>query len=309
MSMRQRWVSILASITLVGAGWMAAAAPPPDGPGGAATSAPAAREFGVPVATKFVEVRPTPSEVASFQRSRGQTRAVVLIHGLYLHPFSNEHVNKPAFRDWQKPGSPMVETLAKDADVYAFAYSQNLAVDAISGVPGLEINVWRLKAMGYQEIVLVGHSAGGLIAREFVEDHPLAGVTKVIQVCAPNRGSGYARIEPGISKSQKPFLTSLTKQARLVYLARRADKKIPEQVEFVCVVGDGSGTGDWLVSVRSQWPRDLQDQGIPAVAVRAAHFTVMHSKADAERIAELVRAPQPRWSADKVAALRKTLKD
>jgi pimeloyl-ACP methyl ester carboxylesterase len=273
----------------------------------AVVTGPPAPDLVPPIDTRFVEVRPALKEAFTFQRSRGQTRAVVLVHGLMPHPFSNDGVNKAAFRDWQKVGSPLVETFARDADVFAFAYSQNVAVNQVADAAGLEINIWRLSQLGYMEIVLVGHSAGGLIARQFVEDHPVSGVTKVIQVCAPNAGSSTAKIEAGVRKSQRVFLASLTKEARSDFLAKRTDKKIPASVQFICVVGDAAGTGDYLVANSSQWSRDLQEQGIPAFPLRTTHFLVMRRKADAEKMAELIRDKQPRWDAEKVAATRKDL--
>ena len=47
----------------------------------------------------------------------------------------------------------------------------------------------------------------------------------------------------------------------------RRDRRIPEGVQFACVVGTGTRGGDGLVARESQWPEDLQRQGIPAVAL------------------------------------------
>jgi pimeloyl-ACP methyl ester carboxylesterase len=235
-------------------------------------------------------------------------------------------------QNWQKPGSQLVKTLAADADVFAFAYSQNVAVDRIGGTPGLGDNIRRLKQLGYAEIVLVGHSAGGLVARQFVEDWPEAGVTKVIQVCTPNGGSFWGKAELSVRKPQEVFLASLTKTGRQRCLAERAGKKIPGHVEFVCLVGqldlqvsagasleleDGTpvgraaatvgARGDGVVSSGCQWTADLQEQGIPAVSLGADHFTVMRSKAATQEIAQLAREKQPRWNAAEVTTARKKI--
>jgi pimeloyl-ACP methyl ester carboxylesterase len=255
--------------------------------------------------TLFVQVHPVPRAAAAFEPSPGETRAVVLLHGLLPHLLSQK-AERPVFRDWQKPGSKLVQALARDSDVYAFAYSQNVAVEDIVRAPGLREGVRRLRQSGYTEVVLVGHSAGGLIARQLVEDYPDTGVTKVVQVCSPNGGSGYAKLEL-TSKNQRTFLESLTKDARQKCLRDRCDKKIPETVQFVCVVGDGTGVGDVIVSDKAQWTKDLQDQGIPAVRLWTAHFWVTRNRADARKIAELVREDQPRWDAAKVAAMRKKI--
>src|SRR5207248_10428446 len=130
----------------------------------------------------------------------------------------------------------LVKTLKNDADLSALAYGQNVAVDEIAASVELAENVGCVRQLGYKEIILVGHSAGGLIVRQLVEDNPKAGVTKVIQVSAPNGGSDLGK------GSSEPFIASLTKQARQACLLRRVDKKIPARVEFVCVVSGALGT-------------------------------------------------------------------
>jgi pimeloyl-ACP methyl ester carboxylesterase len=198
-------------------------------------------------------------------------------------------------------------TLGQQADVFAFAYSQNVAVDEIAGVPLLTNRLRQLRLLGYTDVVLVGHSAGGLVARQFVEDYPDNGVTKVIQVCAPNLGAGMAHLEPGVRKSQRPFLHSLSKDGRAETLRLRVGKKIPVYLPFVSVVGDGAGLGDGVVSRASQWPADLQVQGIPAYRLRTMHFTVMRSPGEIKRLAEIVREPQPRWTSAQVAHMKREL--
>jgi pimeloyl-ACP methyl ester carboxylesterase len=257
---------------------------------------------------------------------------VLLLHGLRPRPFSNGNVLKAELHGWQRPGSTLVDVLAREADVYAFAYAQNVAVEQVAHTRALREAVRRLRGLGYRELVLVGHSAGGLVARHFVEDHPQAGVTKVIQVCAPNGGSSWGKATVGVRKNQEVFLQSLTRQGRERCLERRAGKPIPEAVEFVCVVGqmnvplslfasretagqrqEAGLTGrvglpnDGVVSCACQWPEDLQEQGIPAVPLTTAHFAAMRGKAGAEKIAELIRQRQPRWAEERVAAARKRL--
>jgi pimeloyl-ACP methyl ester carboxylesterase len=258
------------------------------------------------VDTRFAQVAPSAHEVAAFARTPGRVRAAVLIHGLRMHPISKLGIVRAAFSDWQKEDSALVKQLSRDCDVFAFAYAQTVAADEIADAPDLSDSVGRLRLLGYRDVVLVGYSAGGVIARNFVEDNPDAGVTKVVQVCAPNGGSGWASL-PALCKQQAEFLHSLTKGTRLRALGARADRMLPAQLEFVCVVGTGTGIGDGLVAKRSQWTEELQSQGVPAVAFSDTHWHILHSKKGVELIASLVREPQPRWDEAHVKKARREI--
>jgi hypothetical protein len=261
-----------------------------------------------PVDTRFVQVAPLlpKSPEGMILRSPARARAVLLIEGLHLHVLSKEQPGRPDLRGWQQPGSALVRALARDADVFAFTYGQSAPVTDIADLPALGVNVKRLRDAGYKEIVLVGFSAGGLVARQFVEDFPSAGVARVIQVCAPNVGSPLAKMGIGGSV-QKPFMQSLTARSRVQFLEDRRDKRVPPEVDFVCVVGTGFFYSDGLVSTHSQWPDDLQSQGVPAFLISAEHWQAVRGERAAQLIARLVRERQPRWDAAQIAAMRKRL--
>jgi hypothetical protein len=274
---------------------------------------------------KFAQVAPVFRDAEPFQPSANQHRAVVLLQGLRPHPFSSRNIARAHWYGWQRPDSVLVNALAEEADVFALAYSQNDAVERIAESPRLHENIRLLKKTGYREIVLIGHSAGGLLARHLVEDYPELGVTKVVQVCSPNGGATWANARFGVREEQETFLGALTKNHRKNWLAQRAGKKIADDVEFVCVVGqvklpeavsvsaplgdEGSVRitvrldrfrGDGIVSAASQWPQDLRDQGIPALRLHTTHFTVMQSKSTAACLQELVRDKQTRWDAGQI---------
>jgi pimeloyl-ACP methyl ester carboxylesterase len=256
------------------------------------------------VESVFAELAPVHGR-GQLVRSPGQTRAVVLIHG-FLIRFSTNSVPHAALHMWQKPDSVVVRELARDADVFAFAYGQDRSVEQVAACCGLDRAVRRLRQLGYREVALVGHSAGGLIAREFVEDHPDAGVTKVIQVCCPNGGTPTAHFQA--PKNQQAFLNGLSPEGRALCLRQRANRRIPPQVQFVCVVGIGEGRDtDGVVPCACQWTPDLQKQGIPAVAVPVTHWQSMRSLRGAEAIAALVREDQPRWDPGRVRTVRKAI--
>src|SRR5947209_2072529 len=257
------------------------------------------------VETKFVQVAPPPAATVSIPaRSFGQARAVVLLHGLHLHPINDAGAWHAELSHWEEPTSALVKALGRDADVFAFGYAQHEPIDIVAQAPALRAHVARLRSAGYLEIVLVGYSAGGLIARYAVEDEPTCGVTKVIQVCAPNGGSTWGKFTAGGRPSQEPFLLSLSKESRQAAMRERAEKTIPANVEFVCVVGTIGHAGDGLVRADCQWTPDLQRQGVPAVVLHTAHLGAMRSKAVAKVLADLIREPQPRWTAWQVELAR-----
>lgn len=255
--------------------------------------------------TGMVEVAPSRPGI-DWVRSAGHTRAVILIHGLYVHPFSKTSVSRAAVHGWQQPDSLVVRRLGKDSDVYAFAYAQTVSVDAIPERAGLLQYVQTLQRRGYREIVLVGHSAGAVIAREFVEDYPFSPVTKVIQVSPPNGGTSWAKVQT-VRSNQVEFLDSLSKTLRRRVLAARADRLIPPHVEFACVVGAGAINGDGLVPLSSQWTPDLQRQGIPVYPLNCTHWFTVRTQRAADLIATLIATPQPRWPSSRVEAYRRHL--
>jgi pimeloyl-ACP methyl ester carboxylesterase len=251
----------------------------------------------------FVKVGPNARVVG---RSAGQERAVVLIHGLALHPLAKDKASKARLRPWQQQDSALVKEVARHADVYALAYGQTAACERIAeSLPLLE-HVRGLKKAGYRDIVLVGHSAGGLIARQLVEDNEDIGVTKVIQVCCPNAGSNWAALRTTRSV-QAAFLASLTHSARERLLKERKEKRIPNAVQFACVIASVHLGGDGVVSCKSQWSEDLQTQGIPAVSLHATHWDAVRSAKGAELLGRLVQESQKRWDERTVREARKKL--
>lgn len=255
------------------------------------------------VDTLFVKVGPN-SKVPG--RTPGQPRAIVLIHGLGLHILQTDKIQKAKLRVWQEADSPLVRRLGQEGDVYSLAYGQTVAVETMCEASLLLRHLARLKMAGYAQIVLVGHSAGGLIARQVVEDFPDLGVTRVVQVCSPNAGSMWAALKTARG-AQRTFLLSLTCAARVKVLEERGKKRIPETVEFVCIVGATRVGGDGVVVPRSQWSSELQAQGIPAYPLRATHWEAMHSPRTAELLARLIVEPQPRWPPDRIIQARKQL--
>ncbi len=259
--------------------------------------------------TAFWQVAPDagPTPWLAPPAAGANARAVVLVPGLHVHPLRPTRVLVPDRRPWQEPKSELVKALAKDSDVFAFGYAQSLGVDEVVRAPGLANAVARLRNGGYKEIVLVGHSAGGVIARAFVERNPDAGVTKVIAVGAPFAGSKAATVTIGYPRVQKPFIQSLTPAARAAAANANRDL-IGKDLEFVCVVCKlKRAETDGIVPVDSQWPEDLQKLGVPMELAAVSHLDAMHNAATARTIAKLVREKLVRWSPEEAELARKIL--
>jgi pimeloyl-ACP methyl ester carboxylesterase len=242
-------------------------------------------------------------------KDAGKARAIVLVHGLSAHPFNESKANEALAPSWQSSESTICTMLAEHGSVFAFSYSQNRKVQDLAST--LLPHVEKLKTDGFSEIVLVGFSAGGILVRTFVEDHPKAGVTKVVQVCPPNGGSGLGKLERAVRGDQEIFVRSLRTEEREACVRERAEKglRIPDGVEFVVVVGSVAGSGDGVLSRSSQWPQELRDQGIPAVKVETAHGLAMRTEACSKTLCRLIVTPQPRWTQEGVQAARKEILD
>src|SRR4051812_38634581 len=88
-----------------------------------------------PIETKLIQVHPVPADGTVLERSKGQDRAVLLVHGLRLNPLAGAKVHQAHFHEWQKPGSVFVKALGKDADVFAFSYGQSVPLSEVSEHP------------------------------------------------------------------------------------------------------------------------------------------------------------------------------
>jgi pimeloyl-ACP methyl ester carboxylesterase len=202
-----------------------------------------------------------------------------------------------------------VKELGKDFDVYAFAYAQTAPVDAVALSNGLRARLAALKRAGYREIVLVGHSAGGVLARLAVEHDPAAGVTKIIQVACPNEGAQLADLGIGLPRTQVGFIHSLSPERRKA-ACKVCTTPVPKDVDFAVVVCKyGRLQGDTLVDLSSQWPADLQKQGVPIVLAPVSHSNAVKDPATVKEIAALAREKLARWDETEVAQARKVLFD
>ncbi len=260
----------------------------------------------VHIPTAYWQITPEYREFGLPQRSKD--RAVILIHGLIPRPVQVKKAAIPEPHSWQKPDSVMVKLLTPDFDIYGFSYAQTLPVDFVCHSCGLRSAVRQVKAAGYKEVVLVAHSAGGVVAYQFAERYPDSGVTRVVVVAAPLHGTGLAKLPTvGLASTQLPFIRSLSPGCRKEQ-CEKCGRPIPESIEICCVVCKLPRLAtDTIVPTESQWPDLAQRQGIPAVLMEINHFDAVRSARGAEKVAELAKGKLTRWTPDEVEQARKAL--
>jgi len=234
-------------------------------------------------------------------------KAVVLVHGLLPRPLHPELAEVPEPHNWQKPTVEVVKILAEEFDVFGMSYAQTLPVDLVPLSKEFREGIATLKKLGYTQIVLVGHSAGGVLVRRFVELFPDAGVTKIIMVGTPHLGSGWTNFPARfIPKQQSRFIESLSESYRIE--ATKCAPPLSEKLEACCVVCKLPRLkSDTIVGLRSQWPEDLQNQGIPVILAQCNHFEAMTSLEIAKTIAEAAKNRVIRWNKDDTDRARKVL--
>jgi len=241
----------------------------------------------------FEQVHPVEGDTP--QRTDDTERAVVLIHG-YFPAYSYASARNAKLHRWQKSGSKLVDALGEHGDVYSIGYGQDAPIDAIADQDQLTGAIESLEAAGYDEITVVGHSAGGLLARVLVEEHPGLGVDRVVQVCPANGGAGLSELYRVSLRPQESFVASMAKRERT------SSKPVPADVELVSVVCEGGGIGDGVLSDTAQWPPDLREQGVPMVRLSSSHFTPIRSDSGVSLITELATTSSPRWTPEEVEA-------
>ncbi len=256
------------------------------------------------LSTELWQVAPERKGINAVNPPRSKDRAVLLIPGLRINPFRPAAATRPEIREYQQSSSELVRTLAKDSDVFAFGYAQTVSLDAVAHSPGLRASVAQIKNAGYQEIVLVGHSAGGVIARIFAESYPGSGVTKVVTVAAPHSGSEVANLKLGYPRVQAAFVESLSPDAR----AQAHRGKLDDNLQIACVVCKVKRIeADGMVRLTSQWPEECRKAGVPAVLVLTDHWHAMLAPASIKVIGELAKEKLTRWSPDEVEKAQKVL--
>jgi len=100
--------------------------------------------------------------------------------------------------------SPMRRYLADRgiAPIYALSYGPPLAsIDRFADQVAEKMGAIR-HATGAAQVIVIGHSMGGLVARAYMRRYGTADVRRVITIGTPHQGSMLAKLFPGRSLSQ-----------------------------------------------------------------------------------------------------------
>jgi pimeloyl-ACP methyl ester carboxylesterase len=155
-----------------------------------------------------------------------QRPAVLLVHGYVCNrAVWRPLIDRGAGADWQI-ATVNLEPVFADIDRYA---------DVLAGA------IERLRAdTGAAQVVLIGHSLGGLAARCYLRRHGTRAVSRVITIGSPHQGTVFARLGLGINARQM--------ERGSAFLHRLADSESAAvRSMFVCI----ASADDNLVVPRS----------------------------------------------------------
>lgn len=123
----------------------------------------------------------------------------------------------------------------------------------------------------WRAVHLVGHSLGGVIAREIAERHPELPIGRVVQLGSPNAGSALAEVVARVPAARSFFGPVLEEIPRLNPRRHRTRNvgAIAGRLPLAdALVGDALGMGapnDGFVTVRSAWEGAESRLVIPSV--------------------------------------------
>ncbi len=88
-------------------------------------------------------------------------------------------------------------------------------------VPALHARIEEIcRQTGREQLIIVGHSMGGLVARAYLRDHGAGRVARVITLGTPHRGTGLARFGAGHNSRQMRWTGKATDGRCSAWLAR-----------------------------------------------------------------------------------------
>jgi len=148
-------------------------------------------------------------------------------------------------------------------------------IDALSGVLAARIREVQA-ATGAQEMLLIGHSMGGLVSRAYLKDNPDARVPLLMTLATPHRGSALARL--GIGRNARQM------EPASPFLAALANGPLPPHAVSLRATHD-----DFVCPQDGQKLPGMQD--VPLAGV--GHLALLFSRRALAHACALLAAPQP----------------
>lgn len=144
------------------------------------------------------------------------------------------------------------------------------------------------KETGYDNIIIVAHSMGGLATRAYLRDHGGAHIAKVITIGTPHHGTGVANYGIGINCRQMRWVGSAKDGASSDWLQRLAaseDKNV--YALFVSIYSHHDNIISPQISSHLPGARNIEFHGIGHVAL------ARKAEIQAQVIEEIFRTTQP----------------
>ena len=140
---------------------------------------------------------------------------------------------------------------------------------------------------GFTQLVVVAHSIGGLVARDFVNqvvqrDAPQY-VSLLLTISTP--WNGVAAAKSGLAHSPVVVPAWIDVAQGSAYLAALSDKPLPDGLPHVLFFGYEGGNGsDGTIALESQLQADAQRRAMLVVGFPEDHSAILRSAAVSEKL-------------------------
>lgn len=217
------------------------------------------------VAAHLVPIRPGAVATALRQAPRGDGHPVIVV---------------PSFLHGDRHTQPLRRFLAGCGyAVEGWGLGANLGPTA-AALDGLESLLAKTDQRHGRKVTLIGHSLGGVIARELAKQHPER-VRQLVLLAAPIRLPTASPLEP--------VYQLLTRWHHADAVGSAAEMNAPPSVPVTAIYTKSDGIVAW------ESCREIEGGRRESVEVRGAHGTMVRSRAAWRIIAERLAQPEGDW--------------
>lgn len=206
---------------------------------------------------------------------------IIFLHGLHgnEYPFieMENELNMYTQKGTIKPGQTKAQICGdgiwqqSPVSIRATYYTDltyNKNIDQLSQNLGQVIEIVK-QCSGKNKVNLIGHSLGGLVARQYIKFHDGANnVNKLIILGSPNHGNIYVDANSfipiclGESNQIDPVCFDLLKASKF-YTSINSEDETPGDVKYYTIAGNIDGQGDGMV-----YYKDVELQGAKNIVVQ-----------------------------------------